>query len=202
MTADDIMWPKGTRYIMIRFPFRERKAAQAAAYLLKKHDNEMYYLSLIKLLYLADKRALIERGLPMTGDKLVSMDWGPVLSKVKDLLTMEQEPGTDGMIWRTYVSEPAKSKVKGRKDAPETDELSEYELAILDDIDAEHGGRDRFELSRWTHTFPEWTDPQGSSLPIDPAKILQDAGRTKAEIAEIADEAEQLAFVRRILSVH
>jgi len=187
---------------MIRFPFRERKASQAAAYLLKLHGNEMHYLLLIKLLYLADRQALVDRGLPITGDRLVSMDYGPVLSKVKDLLTMEPEPEVDGTTWREYVSEPANYKVKGQQVDPDADELSEYELAILEEIHAEYGSMDRFELSKWTHDLPEWTDPHGSSLPIDPKDILQHAGKSGDEIAEIADEAEQLAFMRKVLAIN
>ena len=183
---------------MIRFPFRERKASQAAAHLLKLHGNEMYYLLLIKLLYLADRHALIERGLPITGDRLVSMDYGPVLSKVKDLLTMELEG--DGTIWGEYVSEPSQWKVTGRKEDPETDELSEFEIAVLDQVNADHGSTDRFELSKWTHDLPEWQDPHGSSLPIDPGDILRHAGKPNDEIEEIADAAEQATFMHRVLA--
>ena len=187
--------------IMIRFPFRERKASQAAAHLLKRHGNEMHYLLLIKLLYLADRQALIERGLPITGDRLVSMDWGPVLSEIKDLLTMEPETSGGGEAWREYVAEPVMYKVKGRKNNPEADELSEYEVALLDQIDDQFGAIDRFELSRWTHDLPEWRDPHGSSLPIDPADILEHAGKSWDSIAEIADEAEQLGFIRKALTI-
>jgi hypothetical protein len=182
---------------MIRFPFRELKAAQAAAHLLKLHSNEMYYLLLIKLLYLADRHALIERGLPITGDRLVSMDYGPVLSKVKDLLTMEQEGGS---TWREYVSEPRDWKVTGHKADPETDELSEFELAILDRVNTEYGSVDRFELAKWTHDLPEWRDPHGSSLPIDPGDILRHAGKSSDQIEEVADSAEQLAFMNNVLA--
>lgn len=187
---------------MIRFPFRELKAAQAVAHLLKRHDNEMHYLQLIKLLYLADRQALIERGLPITGDRLVAMDRGPVLSEIKDLLTMEPEPEAHGRAWREYVSEPVSYKVKGQKTDPDVDELSEYEIAILDQVDDEFGAIDRFELSKWTHDLPEWTDPHGSSLPIDPAEILVHAGKSRSAIAEIADEAEQLAFIRKALAIN
>ena len=187
---------------MIRFPFRERKAAQAAAYLLKQHGDEMHYLLLIKLLYLADRQALVNRGLPITGDRLVSMNWGPVLSRVKDLLTMEPETGVDGEIWREYISEPVSYKVKARKNDPETDELSEYEIAILETINAEFGSMDRFELSKLSHDLPEWADPHDSSLPIDPGDILRHAGKSNDEIAEIADQAEQLAFIRKALAAH
>ncbi len=182
---------------MIKFPFREKKAAQAAAYLLKRHGGEMYYLALIKLLYLADRQALINRGLPITGDRLVSMDKGPVLSAVLDLLTMEPEPGLDGQTWREYVSEPAHWKVKGQKDHPEADELSDYEIGILEEIDTQYGSMDRFALSKLLHDLPEWESPHGSSRPIDPGDILRHFGKSSDEIAEIADEAEQFAFIRK-----
>lgn len=168
---------------------------------MKRHDNEMHYLQLIKLLYLADRHALIERGLPITGDRLVSMDYGPVLSEIKDLITMEIEPGADGRAWREYVSEPASYKVRGVKDDPEADELSEYEIAVLDHIDNRFGAMDRFELSKLTHDLPEWADPHHSSLPIDPADILEHAGVSRDTIEEVADQAEQLAFMRKTLAI-
>ena len=167
---------------------------------MKRHGDEMYYLLLVKLLYLADRRALIERGMPITGDRLVSMDRGPVLSRVLDLLTMEADPETDGEVWREYLSEPSNFKVTAQKRDPETDELSDYEIAVLDEIDAEFGAMDRFALSKSTHELPEWTDPRGSSKPIDPADILEHAGKSRDAIAEIADEAEQLSFIRKALS--
>jgi uncharacterized phage-associated protein len=185
---------------MIRFLFREKKAAQAAAHLLKLHGNEMYYLQLIKLLYLADRQALIERGMPITGDRLVSMDYGPVVSMIKDLLTMELEPQIDGSVWRDYVSEPAGYKVQGLMENPVADELSEYEIAVLDQIDQAFGSWDRFNLSEWTHKLPEWEDPHKSSLPIDPEVILRHAGKSSQEIEAIADDAEQASFIRQVLS--
>ena len=69
----------------MEFVFNDRKTAQAAAWLLDRQEGRMPYLKLIKLLYLADRQSLIESGYPITGDRLVSMDRGPVLSRVLDL---------------------------------------------------------------------------------------------------------------------
>ena len=41
----------------IEFKFNEEKATQAALYLLSKSNGNMEYIRLIKLLYLADKKA-------------------------------------------------------------------------------------------------------------------------------------------------
>ena len=46
----------------MRFVFDERRAAQAAARLLDKHGGTMPWLKLVKLLYLADRAALVEGG--------------------------------------------------------------------------------------------------------------------------------------------
>jgi uncharacterized phage-associated protein len=187
---------------VIRFPFRERKAAQAAARILSQHSNEEFYLLLIKLLYLADRRALIERGAPITGDRMVSMPRGPVLSQIKDLFTMEDEPliVSLGTVWREYISAPAEWKVRGQKQNPERDELSDYEISILNDVNSEFGAMNRFKLSELTHGLPEFTDPNGSSLAIDPAEILRHIGKSSEEIEAIAESAEQSAFIRKVLA--
>ena len=39
----------------VEFIFDERKAAQAAAHLLRRHGSSMWDIKLIKLLYLADR---------------------------------------------------------------------------------------------------------------------------------------------------
>jgi hypothetical protein len=56
----------------IKFVFNEKKAAQAAAYLLKLHGGKMDYRKLLTLLYLADRKLLAERGRTITGDEFVN----------------------------------------------------------------------------------------------------------------------------------
>ncbi len=86
----------------MRYLFEEKKAAQAAAYLLKLHGEPMKYFVLIKLLYLADRQSLIETGLPITGDKMVSMPHGPVLSQILDLIQAGKQD--DSSPWFHYCS--------------------------------------------------------------------------------------------------
>jgi uncharacterized phage-associated protein len=47
----------------------------------------MAYIKLIKLLYLADREALLRWGRPITTDRHVSMPKGPVVSQIYDLIT-------------------------------------------------------------------------------------------------------------------
>ena len=118
----------------------ERKATQAAADLLRLRGGRISYLKLIKLLYLADREALLRWGRNISTDRDVSMDRGPVLSRVLDLATDGEDPGTPS-IWASNITEPGKNEVELRADAGDDDELSEAEIQLLDQIFAEHGRR-------------------------------------------------------------
>ena len=83
--------------------FNERKATQAAAFLLKIRGGRMSYLKLIKLLYLADRAALARWGRPITTDRHVSMNHGPVLSRVLDLVNDGDAPGEE-VVWDAAVT--------------------------------------------------------------------------------------------------
>jgi uncharacterized phage-associated protein len=180
----------------MKFVLNRRKAAQAAALLLHWNGGKMDLLLLLKLLYLADRMALQKSGFPITGDKMVSMEWGPVLSDIYDA-TKKKKKQRAGDPWFDYVSERHNHMLSAVKANPETDELSKSELSILKEVYAEFGDKDPFAVSDWTHNFPEYTDPNGSSLPIDPTIILREAGRTEDEIREISQLCEEVAFLKR-----
>jgi len=67
--------------------FNETKATQAAARFLHLADDHLNYMVLIKLLYLADREALVRWGRPITFDTYYTMKYGPMLSNVHDLIT-------------------------------------------------------------------------------------------------------------------
>ncbi|MGH7906701.1 MAG: Panacea domain-containing protein [Candidatus Binataceae bacterium] len=176
----------------MRFPFHKKKAAQGAAFLLARHSGRMSYMLLIKLLYFADRQSLIEIGQPITGDQMVSMPHGPVLSEIYDLINWwkpEEQP-----IWFEYVSEKDGYDVCLAKPDPERDELSDYELDVLAGVDEEFGHLSRWEVRDISHTLPEWKNPQGSSRSIDPAEILRAAGKSEEQIGRAAAEAEELCL--------
>src|SRR3990172_2573892 len=115
----------------MRFVYEHRKTAQAASYLLSLADGSMNYMVLIKLLYLSDRRSLIETGVPITGDQMVAMPHGSVLSQTYDQINMASpvEPEASAP-WFEYITEPSDYAVSAKK-APELDELSQYELDVL-----------------------------------------------------------------------
>ena len=174
----------------MRFRFNEDATAQAAAHLLRLHGGTLPYMKLIKLLYLADRRMLLEHGRPITGDRFVSMRHGPVLSRVLDFIN-EGPRRTDAASWFRYVSAPRGYDVSLVDVNAPTDELSRLELRVLNEIDAEFGPLDKWELVDLLHQIlPEWTDPGSGSRPIEFADILRAADRSEDDIAAIRSEAD------------
>lgn len=175
---------------MIRYEFDERRAAQAAARLLAACGGEMPYLKLIKLMYLAERRSMSDDGYSITGDRFFSMPKGPVLSRTLDLIkTRDHAPDA---AWPKYVSAPVGFRVR-RAGADRRDGLSDYDCDVLDEVAAEFGQMSEWELVEYTHTLPEWRDPSGSAVEIDPAEIMKVAGHSEDAIAAVE---EQLAAER------
>ena len=184
----------------MRFPFNERKAAQMAARLLRAAGGELDVIVLVKLMYLCDRRALVERGLPITGAYMVSMPWGPVLSEVLDDINLGRRPEAygDGSEWQQFVCERVGNVVRVVTGANSTDQLSRYELRVTDEIFGEFGPIPKWDLVNWTHDLPEWDDPGRSSRPIAPERILRAEGRSEADIEATASDAEDFWIMSRI----
>lgn len=175
--------------------FREDKVTQAAALFLNLGGGTMYHLKLMKLLYLADRRALIALGRPITYDSYVSMDHGPVLSTTLNLIHGDvQSTGP----WEKAIDVPLNNKVSLRED-PGDNKLSEAEVELIKDVFDEHGAKSRWDLRDFTHTLPEWQDPKGSTIRIEYKDILSHEGKTDAEIASILEEIEGLALMDKYL---
>jgi uncharacterized phage-associated protein len=184
--------------------FSEKRAAQVAAYFLHKGNGRMPLLKLMKLMYLAERLSFKKFGEPLVGDKLVSMDHGPVLSRTYNYI--------NGMVlsveggWESWISDREGHDVALRDPSlirsPEQDllELSESDLEVLGEVWQEFGHWDRWKLRDYTHDHcPEWEDPHGSSTPIDYERLFK-ALNFSVEESEVlvarlrAQEAVNAAF--------
>ncbi len=145
----------------------------------------MSYLKLLKLLYLADRTALQRFGRPITFDRYVSMDKGPVPSRTCDLIRGEPSPH-ENSFWREHIVEAPDDRysVVLRDDAP-GHQLSPAEEQIIDEIFAEFGHWSRWDLVKYTHTLPEYRDPEGSSIPIEIEEILRAAGYDDDDVRSV-----------------
>jgi len=174
----------------MQFVFEEERAAEAAAHLLQMGGGEMDRLKLIKLLYLADRQVWIETGLTITGDEMVSMPHGPVLSRILNLIRAENPVASEAM--ERFVLPGGGHKVRLRQAPPAIGRLSRYHVRILGEIYGRFGHWSISKLYDYVHQqLPEYHDPAHSSSPIDPTEILKDAGQDADQIAwrmEVAAE--------------
>lgn len=170
--------------------FNERKVAQMAAYLLKKRGGCMAHLKMMKLLYLADREAMARYGVPISGDRVVSMDHGPVLSKTLNLMDGDVESSPNG--WEELISDKANYELSLRRELTDVDldELSAADIDVLDTVWDQFGKMGRWEIRDYTHTLPEWEDPQGSSIPLSHMKILIALGCTPEAANELCADLE------------
>jgi hypothetical protein len=176
----------------MRFRFNEKKAAQAAAHLLKMNGGAMNYMTLIKILFLGDRESLVRVGQPITGSAMVSMRNGPVLMDVFELIS----DGGDGP-WFEYISPPSGYDVKLVVPEPELDELSNYELRVLETLRQRfaHMGASRAgrkELVDWLHDhIQEWKDPRPHGLlGIEFVEVLRSHDLSEERIQHVRENAE------------
>jgi uncharacterized phage-associated protein len=173
--------------------FDEIKAAQAAAFLLFKAGGKLPLIKLVKLLYLAERLSLQRYGEPLTGDRLVAMPHGPVLSMTYDHLNGAL-PSRDGG-WESWIADRAGHEVglrdPGKLRSPELDllRLSDSDLEVLGEVWAQFGDWDRWKLVAYTHSesCPEWSDPDGSSNPIGYELLFTKLGYSPEQTAALVE---------------
>jgi uncharacterized phage-associated protein len=183
----------------MRVPFNEAKLTEAAALFLALGNRRMNYMKLIKLLYLADREALLRWGRPITTDCYVSMDRGPVLSRALDFITEGNEPGVTSR-WLNHISPPSNYEVSLTTDC-DREELSVAEEDLIREIYAQLGHMDQWQLVRYVHDYcGEWQNPDGSAIPITYADILRAGNKDESEINAIKEELRSLAGVRNLYS--
>jgi uncharacterized phage-associated protein len=168
--------------------FDAEKVTEASAFLLSLRGGRMHYLKLLKLLYITDRRALAEWGIPVSNDNYWSMDNGPVLSQTYNLIK------EGGRFWSQFITAPfGDSEVElATGDIPKLKKLSSSEQAMLRRVFDEFGHQNRWDLVDLVHTFSEWRNPHGSRLPLKVEDILQaldeSPDNVNAIVAELNNE--------------
>ena len=177
--------------------FRFEKTLQAAACLLRlEPSRSMSYMRLLKLLYIADRESLKETGAPVTGDRVVAMKQGPVLSETYELIKGEHLRYAE---WeRAFKREGYRIELV---EDPGIGRLCKYEIDKLNEISEKYREADEWDMVNVTHEFPEWkkNDPGGSSMkPIPLKDILKAVGRAGDQQA-IEEEEAAGEFITRVL---
>ncbi|MCH8263314.1 MAG: SocA family protein [Proteobacteria bacterium] len=169
--------------------YSEKKAAQVAAFFLHQGHGSLPILKLMKLMYLSERESYTKYGEPLTGDRLCSMDHGPVMSITLNHINDFIESEEDG--WDSWISDRENHQVALTIDEDPTEkltQLSDADIEILNYIWDEYGHLDKYELRDLSHELcTEWEDPEGSSQTIPYSRVLKCVGHN----AEVAREFEQ-----------
>ena len=178
--------------------FNEKKATQLASHLLKHASGSPYNrLSLIKLIYLVDRAAFDRRGVAMSTDVYYSLPHGPVVSEILSLAKGEsvREEG----FWSGHIASIGEYNVELTESAGE-DELSEFEMALADEIFEQYGSMTWQDLRKFVHELPEYIEPSPDEhgerrvrLPVE--DILRALQKTDEEIEHAQQNLEAQAVL-------
>ena len=185
----------------MNFPFDNVKAVQAACQFIRRDGGRINVMKLVKLLYLLDRLSLERRDVPVIGGRYYSMRNGPVMSEVLDLINSGKLFGEKESIWEGFITDRENHEVGLRVGDIPTDELSEAELDLIEEIWTEHGGKNQWELSQWCHeNCAEWRPLDESREIISLGDIGRALGLSGERVEEMDACAQEDRFIARALS--
>jgi uncharacterized phage-associated protein len=180
--------------------FDERKTTQVASAFLRFAGGTLNYMKLIRLMYLADRTALLRFGRPITWDSYFLMRHGPVLSTVLDLI-LEQPNPKEKSFWAEYVSSSIKYSVSLIKDCPPM-QLSFADESVIAQVYKDYGSYGEWDLVELLHhILPEWKNLSGSSVLIQYRDILEACGKSLESIEEIEREIERIGEIEKLMAI-
>lgn len=143
----------------LKFRFDLDKLVNALAFFADAGIGDLTKLKAAKLLYFADQRHLFKFGRPITGDRYIAMDLGPVPESAYQLIgRLGEPPEADDPGYRAAVARLEIHKGVMRKYAvlravqkPDLDVFSDSEIDVLQNIVNEFGTRKASELVNLTH---------------------------------------------------
>lgn len=162
----------------LRYTFDVEKLVQAIAYFSSRGVKGLDKLKIVKLLYLADKKHLLEVGRPILGDFYACMPYGPVPSQsfniIRDVIDADPEmrPVAEERF-DEYLSIDTSRHHHALvvKKEPDTDIFSASEVAALEATASQYGRYTGSELINITHEDPIWTIPKSQQQRVRSTEI-------------------------------
>lgn len=180
--------------ITVRTDFK--KITQSVLQILKYYNGCLNYCKLIKLVYLCDREAFKLWELPISTDNYVSMDNGPVLSNLYDLILRKKNDEAQ-QYWNNFITLPENFEIRLRVNDIPYEELSNREIKLIQVI------AEKFRKYKWwemisychnPHNIPEWKDPGSTSIPIAIDEIFKALGKNDTEIQKIKEDYDLYFF--------
>jgi uncharacterized phage-associated protein len=184
----------------MNFRFNIGKATEAACVFLERGGGQMNIMKLVKLVYLLDRLSLDRRGIPVCGGDYLSMRNGPVTSEVLDLVDAGRLAGEGDRRWEQCIGARTNHEVRLEKQ-PVREHLSDAEVSLLDEVWAEHGGKDQWQLVDWCHAHcREWVPVANGCAPISVEQVGMALGKSAEQVARLRQEAAELNQLDEIFS--
>ena len=183
--------------------FRTEIATAAACYFLEKAPNQtLNDLVLMKLMVITERQFMERTTSLLTGAHFASMQNGPVLSEMLNLMKgdIESPLWRDHVLFIPYAGKGTESNrcVLTRR-LPVDEFLTEYETSILASVWKDYGHRSKWKIVDITHTFPEWDRScaeSKSSKPITLESIYRLSMDESPEDAKM--RADEIAFFESV----
>ncbi len=176
--------------------FREEDATAVAVYFLKRSpEKKLNDLVLMKLMFMAERECMAVTTSLITGASFMSMQNGPVLSEVLNL--MKGDIGNK--FWSQHIefvpysgNGTESNHCKLKCDLDPEDYISQFDLGILAQVWQQYGSKDKWDLVETTHDFPEWDKTCAetkSSRPITLQSVYEKGfHKSHEEAKELSDE--------------
>ena len=188
--------------------FREESVTQAAMVLLAREkertgsaDLRMNYTKLLKLLYLAERRSLVEATKSISGDKLIEMKKGPLLSETYDLIKSSANGIRTG-YWCERIKTEGYEVVAESFSTEDLEDLSDADERRLNEVYNELGHMDEEELIDWCHrNLPELTHLRASSRAIPTMDVFFGASLPDEVALKKERDLFELIQFERVLNI-
>lgn len=179
--------------------FDIRKAVAAATVVCQRAGGAIDIIYLVKMLYVADREALLRWRRPITGDSFASLPLGPIVSRCYDLMR-GRAMGPEQKIWFSTFRERKGNKIELVNPA-DHGPLSQREIDLLIESHDRLVGIPVNDMIDYLHKMlPEWRDPGDSSFPIQPEEILHTKGWTPEQVSSLERELSSLQSFKAALS--
>ena len=138
--------------------FNYKKSVQALNYLAQQFGGSLNKMKALKLIWLADRLHVRRYGRSITGDVYFAMPFGPVPSTTRDLVNSYQSLNEiEAQYGSQYIANIEDKYTFISLNEPNLKVFSKTDIEVIDEIVKKFGQLKEFELSDFSHIFPEWT---------------------------------------------
>ena len=141
---------------MIINSFKFKKSVQALNYFAKKEGGKINLMKAVKLVWLSDRVHLRIYGRSITNDQYLAMKHGLVPSGTKDIISKSQFFEREIIDYvNQFISDVEDYNFTSLSEIDKS-VFSKTDLKILEQIYSYYGDKDQYQLSEYSHHFPEW----------------------------------------------